>query len=109
MGDEYDLNDPIIVYMNSLKTQLNINTKQQKSQINSNPHNSDDSESNSQEYESSNQSYDIIDSDFEEVGNDSSQTSITINNSLENLLPNKKIKVNQTVDKSKFFSKKFKN
>ena len=63
MGEKYDVNDPIIIYMNNLKNQLNIKkiqqNQQQPQQQQQKPQNgprrafnSDDSDSNMHEYDS---------------------------------------------------------
>jgi hypothetical protein len=112
MGGEYDRNDPIVIYMNNLKTQLNINNRlkqmqqQQQQQHNSISRNSDDSESNSQDYETSSQhseSFDVTESEFEDEDQEKEESL----EYLENLFPNKKLKIKQ--GKSEFFSKKVKN
>jgi len=64
MGETRDLNDPMIIYMNNLKVQIN-NKKRINNNNNNNNNkensivrslNSDQSDSNSDDYESSNQS-----------------------------------------------------
>jgi hypothetical protein len=109
MGGENDRNDPIVIYMNNLKTQLNINSRlkqMQQQQQNSISRNSDDSESNSQDYETSSQhsqSFDVSESEFEDEEEEKEESL----EYLESLYPSKKLKVKKA--KSKFFSKKFKN
>lgn len=73
MGNQYDMNDPIIVYMNNLKAQLNLNLKLKK--FNSKNNKSLGSESteseNSSEYGSANSSLRSQLSDYEEESNTS--------------------------------------
>ncbi len=107
MGGEYDRNDPIIIYMNNLKTQLNVNSRLkqlQHQQQNSVSLNSDDSGNNSHDYESSSQqsqSFDLTDSEFED---EETETEESIQYS-ENVYPNKRVKQ----AKPDFFSEKIKN
>ena len=60
MGETRDLNDPMIIYMNNLKVQINnkkrINNNNNKENSIVRSLNSDQSDSNSDDYESSNQS-----------------------------------------------------
>lgn len=73
MGNQYDMSDPIIVYMNNLKAQLNLNLKLKK--FNSKNNKSLSSESteseNSTEYGSVNSSLRSQLSDYEEESNTS--------------------------------------
>lgn len=95
MGDDCDTNDPIMIYMNTLKSQLNLNTKLK--QMNTRSVNSVESEIPA-DYESmSSQTSDLIDSDYD----DEIQTY-----DVDGFMP-KKIKVDQNVYVAK--NKKFKN
>lgn len=95
MGEEYDMNDPIIIYMNNLKTQLNINAKMKQLK------NSQKSVSNSDESDNTSQISDLVYSDYEEENESIFH--------LENLISNKKIKLESHQVNYLSNNKKFKN
>lgn len=101
MGEEYDLNDPILMYMNNLKSQVNINIRLK--QMTSNSLNSGESE-NSQEYELNSPSSEISEGVYEEESHSSNLSASHQNFShdnldetfnIENLISNKKVKAEQ--------------
>ena len=105
MGEEYDMNDPIIIYMNNLKTQLNLNAKLK--QMNAKSLNSDESD-NSQEYEFNSQTSDLTESDYGEDAADAFHIENYIS-SHQTQQSNKKLKVNQDTSSYMSKNKKFKN
>ena len=104
MGEEYELNDPILMYMNNLKSQVNINIRLK--QMTSNSLNSGESE-NSQEYELNSPSSDISEGAYEDESHSSNLSTshpnfqhannIEESFNIENLISNKKVKVEQEI------------
>ena len=67
MEEQYDLDDPIVIHMNTLKSQLSISIQTKQKSVPLKRVNTDESDSNSQEYEStSSQLSHLIESDYEE-------------------------------------------